>query len=155
MKLQILIGCGVLLASLAGASMADDLPATTVPQILQMQHALRAKLDQPTGEYSRFDATAISEMKAAQDRVFHMLDGVTSLDQLNEGQKVELSNALDEIKAKLLANDGDRVICHIERKTGTHLSERRCESVASRERNAAEAQKYMMDHPDHIQQSGH
>ena len=83
------------------------------------------------------------------------LDGVSSLDQLNGQQKVDLANSLELIKATLLAQEGGRVICRIESKTGTHLTTRRCESVADRERNAAEAQKYMRDHPDHIQQEGH
>lgn len=145
MKLQILIGCGILLASLAGVSMADDQPATTVPQILQMQHALREKLESPTGEYSRFSEGDIHKMEAAQDKIFHMLDGVSSVDQLNENQKTELSNALDQVKATLLANEDNRVICHIERKIGTNLTSRRCETVAQRQANTDEARR-QMDH---------
>ena len=93
-------------------------------------------------------------MEAAQDRVFRLLDGVTSVDQLNAQQKVDLSNSLDEVKATLLAEDGNRVICHVEQKTGTHLTQRRCETVSSRQKNVDESRKFMMDHPDHIQQHG-
>ena len=100
MKLLSLIGCGVLLASLTGTCLANgDEGATTVPQILQMQHALRAKLESPSGEYSRFTESDIRKMEAAQDNVFHILDGVTSLDQLNDVKKTELSNSLDQVKA--------------------------------------------------------
>lgn len=154
MKVSVLIGCGILLAGLAsGPSMAGgEQTVTTVPEILQVQHALRAKLDAADGDYARFDKGAVQQIETAQDRVFHILDGVTSLDQLNEQQNVELSNSLQLIKATLLAQEGSRVICHIERKTGSHLTTRRCETVADRERNAAEARKYMLDHPDHIQQ---
>jgi len=142
MKLLSLIGCGVLLASMAGTCLAEgDLGATTVPEILQMQHALRSKLETPTGEYSRFSESDIRKMEAAQDHVFHLLDGVTSIDQLNEGQKTDLSNSLDQVKATLLANENNRVICKIERKTGTNLTSRRCETVAQREANAAEARR--------------
>lgn len=148
MKLLSLIGCGVLLASMAGTCLANgDEPATTVPQILQMQHALRAKLESPSGEYSRFSESDIRKMESAQDQVFHILDGKTSVDQLNEGQKTELSNALDQVKATLLANENNRVICKIERKTGTNLTSRRCETVAQREANAAEARR-MIDHKE-------
>jgi hypothetical protein len=146
MKLLSMIGCGVLLAGFAGACFADgDQGATTVPEILQMQHALRTKLESPSGEYSRFDEASVRKMEAAQDQVFRMLSGVTSMDQLNEQQKVELSNALDQVKATLLAQEDKRVICHIERKTGTNLTSRRCETVAQREANATEARR-MMDH---------
>ncbi len=142
MKLLSLIGCGVLLASMAGTCLANgDEGATTAPEILQMQHALRAKLESPSGEYSRFSESDIRKMEAAQDEVFHILAGVNSIDQLNEGQKTELSNALDQVKATLLANENNRVICKIERKTGTNLTSRRCETVAQREANALEARR--------------
>ncbi len=156
MKLLSLMGCGVLLASLAGTCLAGErpAPATTVPEVLQVQHALRAKLEAPRGEYSRFDAAAVRKVEATQDQVFRMLDGVSSLDQLNQQQQVDLANALELIKSTLLAQDGNRLICHIERKTGTNLTSRRCETVASREKNVQESRKYMMDHPDHIPQPG-
>ena len=142
MKLLSLIGCGVLLAGMAGTCLANgDEGATTVPQILQMQHALRAKLETPSGEYSRYSESDIRKMEAAQDNVFHILDGVTSIDQLNAGQRTDLSNSLDQVKATLLANEKSRVICKIERKTGTNLTSRRCETVAQREANALEARR--------------
>ncbi len=155
MKRISLLGFALLLAGTAGASLAGgDQRARTAPEILQTQHALRAKLDAPNGEYSRFDEAAVRKMESAQDRVFRLLNGVTSLDQLNEQQKVDLFNALDEIDATLLAKDGNRLICHIEPKLGTHLTERRCETVADREKNVKESRKFMMDHPDRIQQRG-
>ena len=133
---------GVLLAGLTSPCLAaSDDGATTVPEILQMQHALREKLDKPSGEYSRFDSNAIQRMEGAQDKIFHMLSGVTSISQLNEGQRVELSNALDQVKATLLAQEGNRMICHIERKTGSNMATRRCETVAQREANARDADR--------------
>ena len=123
------LALGVSMVLCAGATFAQE-PSQpqTVSEILQFQHALRAKLDAPTGEYSNFDEDALARMKRAQDNVFHMFAGVTSLDQLNAEQKINVSNSLDEIKSILLANDGNRLICHRERKTGTNLVSRRCET---------------------------
>ncbi|NUS39629.1 MAG: hypothetical protein HOQ02_11490 [Lysobacter sp.] len=134
-----------LLSCAIAPAFADDVADTTVPEILHTQHALREKLDNPTGEYSRFDADALTRMRQAQDKVFGMLNGVTSLDQLTVDRKIELSNALSQIKATLLANEGSRMICHRERKTGTNLLERRCETVAERDARAHDAQ-IMMNH---------
>lgn len=150
------LGCGVLLAGLAiGPGVAGQQTAASVPEILQVQHALRAKLDTPGGDYAHLDKAALRQIETNQDRVFQLLDGVNSLDQLNDQQKVDLSNSLQQIQATLFAQESTRVVCHVERKTGTHLTSRRCETVADRDRNAADAQKYMLDHPDHIQQPGH
>jgi hypothetical protein len=144
MKLKSLLVCGALLAGLSGFCLAaPDDGARTVPEILQMQHQIRTKLESRTGEYSRFDASQILKMETAQDTVFRLLDGVTSLDQLNETQRIEVSNALDQVKATLLANEGSRVICHMERKTGTNLTTRQCRTVAGRQADQEEAQRRM------------
>ena len=141
------IALSVLLATTAGTSFAatQQAPAAqtqapqSVSEILQFQRDLRLKLESPTGEYSRFDSSAIHRMETAQDKVFRILGGVTSLDQLTLDQKVDVSNSLDEVKAILLANEDNRMICHRERKTGTNLLTRRCETVAQREANIKEA----------------
>lgn len=147
------LALGVLLAAVAGNSIAAAAQQPEAPQsvgeILQFQHALRTKLETPTGEYSRFDGNAIQRMERAQDKIFHMLAGVTSLDQLNADQKVDISNSLDEVKAVLLANDGNRMICHREHKIGSNLTERRCETVAAREVRIHDAFIQMSHEPLH------
>jgi hypothetical protein len=140
------LALGVSLALSAGAAFAQapEQPQT-VSEILQFQHALRGKLDQPNGEYSRFDEGQIARMKHAQDNVFRMLSDVKSLDDLSENQKIEVSNSLDEVKAILLANEGNRLICYRERKTGTNLLTKRCETYADREAHARESERAMRD----------
>ena len=161
-----LMTLAVVLACASGAAFAADTQPTpapassqqapeTVADILATQHGLRERLEKRTGDYARYDDSAIRKMERAQDRIFEMLAGVSSLDQLNPTQKVDLSNALDEVKAVLLANDDQRMICHIERKIGSNLSERRCETVAQRRANAEEARREMMNHPEHYNQNGH
>ena len=122
----------------------------TVSEILQFQHALRDKIDKPNGEYSRFDEGQIARMKTAQDNVFRMLSGVNSLDDLSENQKIEVSNSLDEVKAILLANEGNRLICYRERKTGTNLLTKRCETYADREAHARDSERCDARHEPHL-----
>lgn len=140
------LALGVSLALSAGAAFAQapEQPQT-VSEILQFQHALRGKLDQPSGEYSRFDEGQIARMKRAQDNVFRMLSGVNSLNDLSENEKIEVSNSLDQVKAILLANEGNRLICYRERKTGTNLLTKRCETYAEREAHARESERAMSD----------
>lgn len=113
----------------------------TVADILATQHGLREHLDKRDGEYARYSNDAIRKMERAQDKIFSMLTGVDSLDQLNQGQRVELSNALDEVKATLLAKDDSRLVCHMERRIGSNMIQRRCETVAQRQANADEARR--------------
>jgi hypothetical protein len=140
------LALGVSLALSAGAAFAQapEQPQT-VSEILQFQHALRDKIDKPNGEYSRFNEGQIARMKTAQDNVFRMLSDVKSLDELSENQKIEVSNSLDEVKAILLANEGNRLICYRERKTGTNLLTKRCETYADREAHARDSERSMRD----------
>jgi hypothetical protein len=135
------------LGGVCTASAADDAGMGAQPQsvseILSFQHALRERLDKPYGEYSQFGEGALSRMKRAQDNVFRMLQGVRSIDQLTPEQKTDLSNSLDDIKATLLANEGNRQVCHRERRTGSNLIELRCETVAQREANARDSGEEM------------
>jgi hypothetical protein len=149
---SIFLGCGLLLASMAGVSVAQDAaPATTVPQILQMQHELRAKLENPSGPYAHYSESDLHKMESAQDRIFTMLNGVTSMNQLSEVQKTDLSNDLDQVKATLLAHEDNRLICHVEPKIGSHLTERRCETVAQRRQRMIDAQETMKQFRDTAQ----
>lgn len=132
-------------ADVAPASPVVESGVQTPAEILQIQRALRERLEKPSGEYSRFDDAAIHRMERAQDRVFSMLKGISSIDQLSATEKTDLSNALSEIKATLLANDGNRQICHRERKTGTNLVSLRCETLAEREARARDSQQQMSD----------
>jgi hypothetical protein len=136
--------------ALGGTSVAfaaDNPGASDQPQsaseIITFQRELRERLDKPYGEYSRFSETDLARMKRAQDNVFRILHGVSSIDQLSPDQKTDMSNSLDQIKATLLANEGNRQICHRERKTGSNLIALRCETVAEREAHARESNEEM------------
>ena len=45
----------------------------------------------------------------------------------------------------MLANAGDRKICHHERKTGSNMIQLRCETASQREKNMEESHKFMND----------
>jgi len=140
------LALAALFALAAGPAFAADGVDDTVPEILATQHALRAKLDQPTGEYSKFSNDDLNRMRRAQDKVFGMLDGVKSLDELNNEERTELSNALSQIKATLASDEGSRVICRRERRTGTNIVEKRCETVAEREARARASQEQLREY---------
>jgi Skp family chaperone for outer membrane proteins len=133
----------------AAAAQATAAPASegpeTVAGILSTQRELREHLDKRDGEYARYSDESVRKMERAQDQVFSMLTGVDSLDQLNDGDRIKLSNALDEVKSVLLAKEDSRLICHLERKIGSNMMQRRCETVAQRQANADEARR-QMDH---------
>lgn len=155
-SLSLALSASLLLCSAAAFADTPDAAQPQEPQsvseILHMQKDLRSKLDNPTGEYSQFSEKDIAQMKHAQDDVFGMLSGVASLDQLNLDEKTRLSNSLDEIKAILLSNSDNRLVCHRERKTGTNLVTKRCETVAQREARSRDAREQMREMSTTVQE---
>ena len=114
-------------------------------QILQEQRQIRAESERATGAYARFDHRALDRMQHAQNRIFKLLDGVDSLEQLNRQQQAELFNSLEEVKAVLAENERDRQICRREHKTGTTLRQTRCATVAERDRIGEGAREWIGD----------
>lgn len=136
----------LLFACLLGPATVLAADVTGSPsEILQAQRTLRNKLDKANGEYSKFAPDALQRMRGAQDRIFSLLSGVRSIEQLDAEKQAALAAALNEVRTTLAANDGDRLVCRHETKMGTNISEKRCETVASREARARESQRDVGD----------
>ena len=139
------IACAFLLAVAAGTAVASAAPSQTPAEIVSYQKAIRAKVDAHQGEYATLSTEARNNITQAQDKIFQMLDGVQSLDQLSPEQKTALSNELDRVKSGLVANDGSRMICHIETPIGSNIAKKRCETVAEREARSRDTQRDLQD----------
>jgi hypothetical protein len=116
--------------------------ADKASQIVQQQREIRDESESSTGAYARFDRRALERMHAAQDRIFVLLDGVASVDQLGTNEKVELFNAVEEVKAIIAENESDRQKCWRERKVGTTIPQTRCATVAELEQIRSGAQDW-------------
>ena len=112
---------------------------TDTRQILIEQRQILEEVENPTGKYSRFSDQAQHKLKAAQAKIFALLDGGRTLDQLGKDEQVELLNSVEEIKAIIANNQKDKLECWREPKLGTNLKVTRCETVATRERLREEA----------------
>lgn len=100
--------------------------------ILEQQRDIRENLEKSDGAYARFQPVARERLSDAQDQVFALLAGVSSIEQLHPEQRKDLFNALEEIKAVIAANEDDRQDCRRTAKLGTHMRITRCATVAER-----------------------
>jgi hypothetical protein len=123
-----------LLAVVVGMLVAFGAASQTekVSRILSQQREIRQQAESSTGAYARFDRSALQRIEAAQGRVFTLLDGVTDVDQMTPHQRIELFNALEEVKAVIESNEDDRQECWRERKLGSMRHITRCATVAER-----------------------
>ena len=129
MKIHVLVTS--LLLALASVSAIANVGK--VGQILLQQREIRDESEHSTGAYARFGGETLGRMHAAQDRIFELLDGVSSVEQLNREQQADLFNALEEVKAIITENESNKQECWRESKLGTTLKQTRCATVAERE----------------------
>lgn len=130
-------GCAAVFLFAAAHAVAATQP---VEQVLRDQRALRAQLEKANGPYSRFSDSAVTKLEQEQDKVFRLLQG-KSESQLGDSERAELDASLAQIKAILAANEGNRLICRRERKTGSNMVEMRCETVADRAARTSDAEQ--------------
>lgn len=120
----------VVLAVSLGLALPAAASADKVVQILSQQREIRTQSESSTGTYSRFDRGELDKMHAAQDRIFVLLDGVSSLDQLNDNEQVELFNSIEVVKAVISGNEEDQQKCWREHKLGSTIPKTRCATLA-------------------------
>ena len=125
----------LLLAALAPVALAQ-------PQQLSLAEgefaAQRAKIEKDLADgktYVELSSVDRSKVVESLNRLSGMLDGVESVDQLSENQKVAVFNTQEEINTILTqAAEDSRLVCERRRTTGSHRVSTSCETVAERGR---------------------
>lgn len=137
MKFSHLAACVLLLVASTGVVVAADQgPA----EIVAAQQAIRARAEARTGEFAKLTPEKVKRITEAQDRVFSLLQGVTSLDQLQPAQRAELDASLKVVEAGLRK---EQKVCYNEASLGSNIPRRRCESADSREARSRDAREVM------------
>lgn len=138
----------VLLAASWVACAADKPPAgdSSLPQMVERQHALKAQLDAGS---SGLTPRQVKQVRKAQDEFFSIAAGKETLDQLSIDEKIRIENALELINAQVddtrAASDGQNV-CWREKASGTNLKVTRCGTKAEM-REAREGARDYLDRP--------
>lgn len=123
----------VLMLSLWPAGAIASIESDDPSRILQEQRQIREEAEAPRGKYSRFNEAARSRLFRTQEVIFSILEPGVALEDLPPPRQVQLMNAVEEVKAVLAANEGDRLECWRERRVGTMMMQTFCETVAKRE----------------------
>lgn len=144
-----------LIAAVAMPAMAAfSAMGTDTRQILAEQREIRNEVDSPRGRYSRFNEAARTRLDKAQKRIFSLLEGGRTIEDMDKNEQVALLNAVEEVKAVLSQNRGDQLQCWREAKLGSGMKVTRCETVATRERLREEARAWKGDDRICIKEGG-
>ncbi|MFZ5656304.1 MAG: hypothetical protein ACOY37_04475 [Pseudomonadota bacterium] len=128
---------------LMGATSVIAQPADKLGAIREQQQLLAKELE--TGVL-KLKPREVVLIRKDQARVQAILDGKSSLDELNVAERVELDNALERINALVVATreaSEDRDVCRYERPTGSKLRKLDCMSAGDRQNHRDGARAYM------------
>lgn len=94
--------------------------------------AVRAEMA-PNGRYDNLTATDRAAVETDLERIGALLRSKESGKALADRDLLELANAQERVKAILARNDGDRLICTMEPRTGTKFKDKVCQTARQRE----------------------
>ena len=129
----------VLLASTSVANASQGGTSQDVGLILSEQKQLQQDVSAGKGGLARLSAKEKQALATAQARVFVLLEGKSTIDELPMDQRVEAFNALEAIKAIVTAKPRDQMICRRERALGSHRVSTSCRTAEEREQEVEAA----------------
>ena len=125
--------CGVFaFPALGGASAAKGRPWTFVvdtPQAFEAQVAEVHKEMATDGKYGAIGVADRIAVDAELDHIRALLRKRGSAATLNDSEQVDLMNAQERVNAVLTKNDGNRLICTLEPRTGTNFKMKVCKTA--------------------------
>lgn len=107
--------------------------------ILSEQKQLQQDVAAGKGGLARLTPKEKEALATAQARVFVLLEGKSTIDELPMDQRVEAFNALESIKAIVSAKPKDQTICRRERVLGSHRAVTSCRTAEEREQEVEAA----------------
>jgi len=112
---------------------AEAFAVTSMEDFLDYQYALREAVESGEGKFAALTPTERTKLIRAQDEIFRILGGKTSVKRLNDRDKTSLYNAQHMVAAIVTSNEDNRSICRNSTELGTHLATVQCRTVADAE----------------------
>ncbi len=131
------LGCVLVLAAwgFAGPLMAKqewtfsaDTPAAFEEQVEKVHEEMKGE-----GRYGDISAKDRTAVEADLNRIRDLLGRKGSAGALNDTDQVDLVNAQERVNAILTRNDGDRLVCTYERRSGSNFKYKNCVTVRDRD----------------------
>ena len=135
MKRSLLVCLLALVPAFAGAAEGNQLRVTEGRFDAQVRAIEKGLSDGKSyAELSRADR---EEVRRLLGRMAERLEGVDSVDQMPEADRLAVFNDQERVNALLVKGYADsRLVCEKRGRTGTHMREARCQTVAERRRRA-------------------
>lgn len=140
---------GVLAFPVVGsASAAKGMPwkfAVDTPAAFEAQAADVRKEMGTNGKYGAISVADRTAVEADLDKIDALVRKRGSADKLNDADQVDLMNAQERINAVLTRNEGNRLICKMEPRTGTNFKVKVCMTAHERDEIRRKSQEAFQD----------
>ena len=126
----------VMLVFLAGASAAHaarPVTATQAPDAIRTQvDKIHAEAKAGKRGWDNISAEKKTQLTTARDRVVALLDGKKNAAELQEQERTELTQVLNDINTLAKEADDERMVCTREKAVGSNFPIETCMTVAQR-----------------------
>ena len=102
----------------------------TITDLVSQQQEIRKQVLEQTGRFKDMPTIKRDAILAQQTKLFRLLEGKSSTDELNPVQQTEDFNALQTIASNIDNKEDERIVCTRMKTIGTHQVTRVCKSVA-------------------------
>ncbi len=144
--LSLLVAVALLLPAAGFAAKSQTWKfAVDTPTEFEAQAAEVRKEMNADGKYG---AISVDDRKAVEndlERIDELLTTKGSLKAMSDKDKVEIMNAQERINAVLTKNDGNRLICTMEQRTGTKFKQKVCKTALERDEMRRRSQESFQD----------
>jgi len=144
-----LVFCGLLaIPAVGSASSAKGAPwkfAADTPVEFEAQAAEVRKEMGTDGKYGAISVADRTAVEGDLDKIKALLESRGSAGKLEDREQVDLVNAQERINAVLTRNDGNRLVCVLETRSGTHFKEKVCQTAREREAIRRKSQQGFQD----------
>jgi len=143
----LLFACVLAFSLGAWAGEGEQAPTDLAAAVAQ-QREIRAALEAHDPQLDYLGKNRRQNVLSAQDRLFAMTDGKTSLEELSANDRVRAFNQLKRIEALLIRKDVDqRQVCERTALTGTRRQQLVCYDKAEQDARADRARDALMVRP--------
>lgn len=115
------------------------------PQAFAKQAAEVRKEMGPKGAYGGISGNDSAAVSNDLDKIAALLGKRGSAAKLNDSEQVDLMNAQERINAVLTRNEGNRLICSMQERTGTNFKQKVCRTQAEIDQIRRNSQQGLQD----------
>jgi peptidoglycan hydrolase CwlO-like protein len=141
MSIVTLLSVSLMMASASFASIVES--NKDISSIIERQREIAEQVQRSPKRMTEQQRRLVSEEQA---KIYAIVEGKTSFEELNQEQKVRLVNAIEKIDAIVegtAAAEDNRMVCRRERTIGSNRSATRCVAKKQREEESKNARNVM------------